>query len=554
MPRPVMLIIRDGWGVSDRTEGNAVAAAATPNIDSYRAAYPYTRIGTSGKDVGLPAGSQGSSEVGHLNLGAGRIVEQEVIRLDRGLATGELFTHPLLQSAVQTVRESGGALHLMGLVQDQGVHALDRHLFALLGFAADQGLEKVYVHFFSDGRDTPPQSALGFLDQLEQQIASIGVGRVASVMGRYWGMDRDRNWDRIQAAYDALTRGEGRIAASARQAIEQAYARIEKQRESYAADPNAIIETDEFIRPTLIAGENGRPFGVIGDGDAVIHFNYRQDRAVELTRAFMEQDFAHFERTVRPKVMYVGLTRYYDEFENAVLPPMNMNNILSQVLCEHGIRQLRISETQKFRHVTSFFNSKIEQPFCYEDRILVKSLPISEDKQPAMRAPEVTALVVAALRKGIGAVRRMAEKTEGVVVTRCQESDDEVGDAFYDVIILNYANCDMVGHRGFFEPAVKAVEAVDHGVGEVVAAMLDQGGTALITADHGNVEQMIDPDTGKPHTAHTTFDVELFYVAPDAKDVRLVRRGILSDVAPTILKLLGVPKPSEMTRPTLFDD
>ena len=554
MVKPIVLIIRDGWGVSDAVEGNAVLTASTPHIDSYRQNHPTARIGTSGEDVGLPAGSQGSSEVGHLNLGAGRIVEQEVVRIDKGIRSGEFFQSPLLLEAVDQCKTRGSALHLMGLVQDQGVHAQDRHLFALLGFAADQGLEKVFVHFFCDGRDTPPQSALSFLERLEQQIEQIGVGQIASVMGRYWAMDRDKNWDRVKQAYDALTAGRGLFAHSAKEAIEGAYARTDKQKAQYQNDPNSIIETDEFIRPTLIVGQDDTPVGVIRDGDAVVHFNYRQDRAVELTRAFVDQDFSHFERAKRPDIDYIGLTRYYDEFTRAVLPPMNMSNILAEVLCKHEIFQLRISETQKFRHVTSFFNSKIEKSFCFEDRILVKSLPISEDKQPEMRAAQVTDLVVTAIRDGIAAVRNMANETQGVVLTGDRDGDAERTRETYDVIVLNFANCDMVGHRGFFDPAVLAVEAVDKSVGKVVEAVLEKDGIALICADHGNVEQMIDPVTKAPHTAHTTFDVELFYVARDTSGVKLVERGILSDVAPTVLKLLGIPQPPEMTRPTLFVD
>lgn len=553
MIKPIVLIIRDGWGVNEKVKGNAVAAAKTPNIDSYREKYSHCLIGTSGLDVGLPQGSQGSSEVGHLNLGAGRIVEQEVVRIDKAIASGDFFKNPTLLSALENCKKNNSALHLMGLVQDQGVHAQDRHLFALLKLAADNGLEKVFVHFFADGRDTPPQSALLFLDRLENQISKIGVGKVASVQGRFWAMDRDKNYRRIQKAYLALTKGQGLKAGSAKEAIKGAYSRIEKQRIQYDKNPDAIIETDEFIQPTLITKDDGALVGIIKDGDSVIHFNYRQDRAVELTRAFVDEDFSFFEREV-PDIKYIGFTRYYDEFTAAVIPPMNMENILSKVLCKNGLVQLRISETQKFRHVTSFFNSKIEEPFCLEERILVKSNSISEDKQPQMRAPDVTRLVVEAIDNGIGAVRKMAEKTEGVTLTSTKIEDQSRLDDTYDVVMLNYANCDMVGHRGFFDPAVKAVEAVDKEVGFVVDAVLRKNGIALIVADHGNVESMVDPDTGEPHTAHTTFPVELFYVANDTSNVKLVDKGILSDIAPTILKLLGVKQPEQMDRPTLFKE
>ena len=552
MNRPIVLIIRDGWGVSDQIEGNAVAAADTPNMDSYRANYPHTLIGTSGEDVGLTAGAQGSSEVGHLNLGAGRIVRQEVVRIDQAIKTGEFFNYPLVQQGVARCKKTGSALHLMGLVQDQGVHAMQSHLHAMLDFLAREKLDKVFIHFFADGRDTPPQSALPFLELLEAKIHETGVGVIASVMGRYWGMDRDKNWDRTCAAYDALTLGKGLKAQSAKQAIEDAYARIPKQREEYASDPNSIIETDEFIRPTLIVNDQDQPLGLIQDGDTVIHFNYRQDRAVQLAMAFADDDFSFFERKKRPDILFLGFTRYWDEFKNSLLPPMNMKNILGEVLCDQGYRELRIAETQKFRHVTSFFNSKLEEPFCMEDRILVKSSSISEDKQPEMKAPEVTALAVCAIREGILAARNKTETMDGVVLTTGKEESSPKADTHYDLIVINFANCDMVGHRGYFEPAVKAVEAVDHAVGEVVQAVLDVDGIALITSDHGNVEKMIDLDTGAPHTAHTNFDVEMFYIAKDISGVQLVDRGILSDFAPTILKLLGAEIPKEMDCPTLF--
>lgn len=552
MVKPLVLIIRDGWGFRSETQGNAVAAARTPNIDAYRNKYPHCMIGTSGEAVGLTAGSQGSSEVGHLNLGAGRIVEQEVVRINKAIRNGKLFENPLLLAAVENCKKNDSAFHFMGLVQDQGVHAMDSHLFALLKFAADQGLTKVFVHFFADGRDTPPQSALTFLDRLEEKITEAGVGQIASVAGRFWAMDRDRNWERVKVAYDALTLGEGLKAKSAREAIEAAYARTDQQKKEYAANPDAIIETDEFIRPTLMVGDDGAPVGIISDGDSVMHFNYRQDRAVELTMAFMEDDFPYFDRKARPKIHYVGFTRYYDEFEYEIIPPMNMRKILAEVLCENQLCQLRISETQKFRHVTSFFNSKIEEPFCFEDRILVKSLPISEDKQPRMQADLITELVVSAVKDGIAAVREKGANTKDVVVTEAPDDDRERQKDTYDAIMVNFANCDMVGHRGFFDPAVLAVEAVDEAVGKVVDAVLEKDGIALIVADHGNVEMMVDPETGEPHTAHTTFDVELFFVGNDVADVRLVDYGVLSDVAPTMLKLLGVPQPPEMDRPTLF--
>ena len=552
MTKPIVLIVRDGWGFNPETMGNAVAAAATPNIDSYREKYPHCMIGTSGRDVGLPEGQMGSSEVGHLNMGAGRIVKQEVVRIDEAIESGELFNIPLLQKTIENCRKNDSALHLMGLIQDQGVHAMNTHLYALIQFAADAGLKKIFIHFFADGRDTPPQSALGFLEDLEKKIEQIGAGQIASVSGRFWAMDRDRNWDRVKVAYEALTQGAGLTAGSPREAIESAYERTDLQKAEYESNPDAIIETDEFIRPTLMVDNDGQPVATISQDDSVIHFNYRQDRAVQLTRAFFDEEFPYFERVAHPDIFYIGLTRYYDEFPNAVLPPMNMDEILSEVLCKNEIRQLRISETQKFRHVTSFFNSKIEEPFCLEDRILVKSHKISEDKQPAMRADELSDLVITALSHGIVAAREKAQTTAGAVLTLAQGDGQSEPEGGYDVIVLNYPNCDMVGHRGFFDPAVKAVEAVDQNVGKVVKAVLEADGIALITADHGNIELMVDPKTGKPMTAHTTFDVELFYVTNDHSGIKLVERGILSDIAPTILKLLGIAKPEQMNRPTLF--
>ena len=552
MKKPIVLIVRDGWGVNPEKEGNAVAAASTPNMDFYRENYPHCMIGTSGVDVGLPKGQMGSSEVGHLNMGAGRIVKQEVVRIDEVIESGELFDNPLILKAIENCKKNESALHLMGLVQDQGVHAMNTHLYALLQFAANQGIKKVFVHFFADGRDTPPQSALTFLKELEKKIEQIGVGQIASVSGRFWAMDRDRNWDRVKVAYEALIHGAGLTAGSARKAIENAYSRIEQQKAEYESNPDGIIETDEFIRPTLIVDNDDQPIGTISQSDSVIHFNYRQDRAVELTRVFFDDDFPFFERVALPDIFYLGLTRYYDDFTNAVIPPMNMDKILAEVLCKNSIRQLRISETQKFRHVTSFFNSKIEEPFCLEDRILVKSHKISEDKQPAMRADELSDLVMTAISNGVVYAREKAQTAPGVVLTLAHGDEQSAPEGGYDVIVLNYPNCDMVGHRGFFDPAVKAVEAVDKNVGKVVKAVLEADGIALITADHGNVEQMVDPETGKPMTAHTTFDVELFYVSNDQSNVKLVDRGILSDIAPTILSLLEIDKPEPMNRPTLF--
>ncbi len=561
MNRPLVLVIRDGWGIGKPDDpGNAVAAAHTPVIDKLLATCPHTILGCAGEDVGLTPGSQGSSEVGHLNMGAGRIVEQEVVRIDKRIRDGSFFTDPKLIGAIENCKRRGSKLHLMGLVQDQGVHAMDTHLYALLELAHRHNLKQTYVHFFSDGRDTPPRSALIYLERLESKMAELGVGKVASVMGRYYAMDRDRNWARTRLAYVALTEGEGLYAPSARAAIEGAYRRADEAiREAKASgrEIEGIIETDEFIRPTLVVDGDGKPIATIEDADSVIFFNYRQDRAVQLTMAFVEDefDFPDFHRPKKLDIYFLGMTRYYDTFTNYVIPPMDMSNILGGVLAANGLWQLRISETQKFRHVTSFFNSKREEPFAGEDRILVDSPKVPEEHKPEMSAYEVTQMVVDAITNGIAHVRDLAKQTEHVTLYLAPPlpSPPERLSDTYDVIILNFVNGDMVGHTGVFEAAVKAIETVDECVGKVVDAVLERDGIVLVTSDHGNAEQMIDPKTGKPQTAHTTNDVEFIFVANRTEGVRLRKRGILSDIAPTMLELLKIPIPREMTAQSLFE-
>jgi 2,3-bisphosphoglycerate-independent phosphoglycerate mutase len=568
MARPLVLIIRDGWGIGlPGDPGNAIAAAATPNTDRLLAAYPHTRLGCAGEDVGLPPGSQGSSEVGHLNMGAGRIVEQEVVRIDKRIRDGSFSTDPKLLGAVRNCRQNGSDLHLMGLVQDQGVHAMDSHLYALLELAKREGMERVYVHFFSDGRDTPPRSALTYLERLEQRMAGLGTGKIASVMGRYYAMDRDRNWERTKLAYGALTQGTGYRARSGREAIEAAYRRADaaiRQAEAEGRETEGVVETDEFIRPTLIEEASGRPVGLVKPGDSVIFFNYRQDRAAQISMAFLEADFDQpdFHRGPKLDITYLGLTRYYDTFDHYVIPPMDMSNLLGEVLAHHGLWQLRISETQKFRHVTSFFNSKREEPFPGEERILVASPKVPEDQKPEMSAYEVTELVLRAITGGIASIRDMARIADGVTLYEAEPlrqpgrqegrlQADRLKDT-YDVIILNYVNGDMVGHTGVFEAAVKAIEVVDECVGKVIDAVLARGGIALVTADHGNAEQMVDPETSETQTAHTTNEVDFIYVAGDADTIELRPRGILSDIAPTMLQILDVPQPAEMTARSLL--
>jgi 2,3-bisphosphoglycerate-independent phosphoglycerate mutase len=503
--------------------------------------------------VGVRDGIQGSSEVGHLNIGAGRIVEQEIVRVDKLIASPDFHANPSLNAALAHCRAHGSRLHLMGLVQDQGVHATDEHLHALLEFCAHHRFDRVFVHFFADGRDTPPQSALHYLDRLEKKFAEVGLGQVATVSGRYYAMDRDRQWDRTRRAWEAMVHGVGLRSASAREAIEAAYRR--KLSASVAVDPATVpvdIETDEFIQPTIIARPGDEPDGLIRAGDAVIHFNYRQDRAIQLTHAFVDEQLEEsgWRRGPRVPVFYLGLTRYYDEFERYVIPPMNMASILGEVLSARGLWQLRLSESQKFRHVTSFFNSKRTAPFPREDWIQVKSVTVREDEKPEMRAVAVTEFAETALRSGIRAVRDLAGRTENVTV-KFHESGPGP-DERYAVIVMNYANPDMVGHTGNFAAAVKAVEVVDECIGRVVAAAKTAGGAVLVTSDHGNVEQMIDPITRAPQTAHTSFDVEFVLAADAMRGRRLRPVGVLADVAPTMLELLAIPVPAEMTARTLL--
>jgi 2,3-bisphosphoglycerate-independent phosphoglycerate mutase len=553
MNRPLVLIIRDGWGIGPHYAGNAVTQAKTPNMSRLAAEYPRCVLDCAGEEVGVRAGSQGSSEVGHLNMGAGRVVEQEVLRVDKAIASGDLWKTPGLVQAVEDCKSNGTKLHLMCLVQDQGVHATEDHLYSFLEFATREGLTDVCVHFFGDGRDTPPRSALVYLDRLEKKIAEYGVGRVASVIGRYYAMDRGENWELTKVAYDALVHGTGLTAASARAAIEEAYARADAQIARGDADEEHRPESDEFIRPTLIAGDDGAPVGLIEPGDVVIHLNYRQDRAIQLTRAFIEDDFTEFDRGPLPDVTYMGLTRYYDEFPYALVAPMNMSNLLSEVLGRNGLRQLRISEYQKFRHCTSFFNGKVIEPFPMEDRVQVESISIPENEQPEMSARPVTELVVTAVEQGISALRAAAEVRSDTAVEFDAATASDPGrlDETYDVIVLNFANCDMVGHTGVLEAGIKAVETVDECVGKVVDAVLKRDGIALVTADHGNAEQMIGAD-GSAQTAHSTSDVEFILASNDAGGYELRERGILADVALTMLDLLNIDPPPEMTAHTLI--
>ncbi len=515
MRRSIVLIIRDGWGINPDSDYNAVANANTPNMDSLLNKYPNTALEAAGSDVGLPDGYQGSSEVGHLNIGAGRIVEQELKRINDSIEEGSFFKNPNLQRAIRNGKENNSSLHIMGLVQDEGVHAHQDHLFAIMKYAKQEGLESLFIHFFSDGRDTPPRSALGFVQILEEKIKEYQIGEIATLMGRYYAMDRGENWHLTTRAYDALTKVDGVRVKSAEQAITRSY--------NNDKTPDGVEMFDEYIAPSIIGNFSG-----IKDGDSVIFFNYRQDRAIQLTKAFVEESYPG-ERWKKLNIVYCGLTRYYDTFPFNVLGAIDqtgeMNNLLGQVISENGLRQLRISETQKFRHVTSFFNGKLIEPFPKEERIEIKSIydPATFAEHPEMNAREVTEAVI-------------------------REMDANR----FDVIVLNFANCDMVGHTGDYQAALKAVKIVDECVGRVVEATLARNGIALVTADHGNAEEMVDYQTGLPKTAHTKNPVEFIYVADDYKKIRLKDKGILADIAPTILHLLGIDQPKDMTAEDLI--
>ena len=502
---PLALIILDGWGISERNEGNAIATAETPNYDNLLATFPHTKLGASGEDVGLPDGQMGNSEVGHLNIGAGRIVYQEFTRISKAIREGAFFNNDILSNAISRAKAGGNALHLIGLLSDGGVHSHITHLYALLEMAKNHSLEKVYVHALLDGRDVPPANGREYIEALEKKFDELGIGAVATVMGRYYAMDRDKRWERVERAYNAMAFGDGLQATLAVGAVAQSY---EKG------------ETDEFVQPTVIVGEDGQPAGTVQDGDTIIFYNFRPDRAREITRAFVDSDFTGFDRRPGfPKVHYVCMTQYDKTIETPVaFKPQVLTNTLGEVLSRHGLRQLRIAETEKYAHVTFFFNGGVEPPNPGEDRRLIPSPKVATyDLQPEMSAYGVTDAVL-----------------------------EEINADKYDVIILNYANPDMVGHTGVMDAAVKAVNVVDECLGRVISGVLQKGGRLLITADHGNAERMVDPDDGQPYTAHTTDPVPLIYIDNENKKAAL-QAGRLEDIAPTMLGLLGVDQPSEMT-------
>jgi 2,3-bisphosphoglycerate-independent phosphoglycerate mutase len=511
--RPVALVILDGWGIGRDDPGNAVIAAKTPTMDRILTEYPHTQLITSGEAVGLPVGQMGNSEVGHLNLGAGFIVYQWITRIDVAIADGSFNENATFLQAIARCKTHSTTLHLMGLVSDGGVHSHTRHLVALVKLAAAHGLKQVAIHAFTDGRDTPPESGLGFVIALENELKAIGVGHIATVSGRYYAMDRDHRWQRTQLAYEAIVSGTGEPATSAREAIERSY--------------QAGV-TDEFIVPTIIPAPEGSPT-TIQPGDAVISFNFRSDRMRQLIAALSEPQFAGFERSrFVENLEIVTMTRYEEGLPVEVaFAPKDVENPVARVVSEAGLKQFHAAETEKYPHVTFFFNGGREEPFPGEERALVPSPKVATyDLQPEMSAPGVTDAVVAAIKSGR-----------------------------FDFIIVNFANCDMVGHTGVFEAAVKAVETADASLGRVLAATEAAGGVALVTADHGNAEEMIDPATGGPMTAHTTNPVSIVLVAPsdDALRHASLRQGaVLSSVAPTILDLLGIPAPETMDQKSLI--
>jgi len=502
------LIILDGFGINPSPVGNAIQAANKPNLYSFLQKYPNTVIHTSGMDVGLPRGQMGNSEVGHTNIGAGRIVYQELTRITKSIEDGDFFDKKEFLDAIENCKAHQSGLHLYGLLSDGGVHSHNTHLYALIDLAKKKGLKDVYIHCFFDGRDVPPDSGLGFVKELESKLAQTGVGKIATVMGRYYAMDRDNRWERVLKAYEAMVLGKGLSAAGASAAVEESYARE---------------EFDEFIKPTVIM-EGGKPVATIGANDSIIFFNFRPDRAREITRTFVDPDFKGFER---PKgffpVHYVCMTQYDKTLPNVsvAFKPESLSNTFGEYISRHGLKQLRIAETEKYAHVTFFFNGGVETMYEGEDRALIPSPKVATyDLKPEMSAYEVTEEVL----------KRIDSKV-------------------YDVIVLNFANCDMVGHTGIFDAAKAAVEAVDVCLGKIVKAIRDQDGVVLITADHGNAEQMIDVETGGPFTAHTTNVVPLIGIGIGN---RQLREGRLADLAPTMLELLGLEKPAEMTGESLL--
>ena len=500
--KPTALIIMDGFGHRDEVKGNAIEAAKTPNLDKIFAENPLTYIGASGLDVGLPDGQMGNSEVGHTNIGAGRIVYQELTRITKSIQDGDFFTNEALMSAVNQCKWFGSTLHIFGLLSDGGVHSHIDHIFALLDLAHRNGLTKVCFHCFMDGRDTPPQSGIEYIDRLQAKIDEVGVGCIATVSGRYYAMDRDNRWERVEQAYNVIAEGVGDKVATAHEAMQKSY--------------DAGV-TDEFVVPVIVTEG-----ATVQDDDAIIFANFRPDRAREITRAFVDHEFQGFKRSKR-NIHYVCMTQYDATIAGVEIAfkPQSLTNTFGEYISDLGLTQLRIAETEKYAHVTFFFNGGVEKEYAGEDRALIPSPKVATyDLQPEMSAPAVTDECVKRILSGK-----------------------------YDMIVLNYANCDMVGHTGVFDAAVKAIEATDEGVGKVVEAIRQMGGQCLITADHGNVDQMLDSDGVTPFTAHSTNPVPLVMVGHEGK---LAEGGVLADLAPTLLQMMGLKQPEEMTGKSLL--
>ena len=506
--KPIVLIILDGFGHSEEIEGNSIAAAHKPTWDKLWKENPHTYIKGSGAEVGLPAEQMGNSEVGHLNLGAGRVVYQEYTRVSRSIKTGSFFSNDTFVESVEIAKANNKAVHILGLLSPGGVHSHEDHIHAMCQLAVEQGVEKVYLHAFLDGRDTPPKSAKESIEAMQEKFAELGSGRFASIIGRYYAMDRDHRWPRVQSAYDLITDGNGGFQAeTAMAALENAYERD---------------ETDEFVKATAIVPEGETPV-TVEDGDVMIFMNFRSDRARQITRPFIEDDFDAFERKRVPKLgCFASLTEYHSAYDIPIAyPAERLTNVFGDYISKLGMHQLRIAETEKYAHVTFFFNGGREEPFEFEDRILVPSPDVATyDQQPEMNAIKLTDNMVEAIESGK-----------------------------YDVIICNYANADMVGHSGNFDAAVKAIEALDDCLARLLVSIDKAGGEMLITADHGNAEMMFNKETGQPHTAHTSNPVPFVYVGRKAK---MASTGSLSDVAPTMLYLMGVEQPTEMTGRSLI--
>lgn len=502
-------MILDGYGLNEKTEANAVAEGKTPVMDKLMAECPFVKGYASGMAVGLPDGQMGNSEVGHLNMGAGRIVYQELTRITKEIQDGDFFKNEALLHAVRNAKENGSALHMFGLLSDGGVHSHNTHLYALLELAKREGLEKVYVHCFLDGRDTPPTSGKGYVQQLADEMKKIGVGEIATVMGRYYAMDRDNRWDRVELAYNAMVKGVGQKAACGVCAVAQSY---------------EDGKNDEFVIPTVVE-KDGKPVATIQDKDSIIFFNFRPDRAREISRAFCSDDFGGFARDKKLDLTYVCFTEYDETIPNkeVAFHKVSITNTFGEFLAANGKTQARIAETEKYAHVTFFFNGGVEEPNEGEERILVKSPKVpTYDLKPEMSAYEVCDKLTEAIRSGK-----------------------------YDVIIINFANPDMVGHTGIESAAIKAVEAVDECVGKAVEAIREVGGQMFICADHGNAEQLVDYNTGAPFTAHTTNPVPFILVNYDS-DYTLREGGCLADIAPTLIEMMGMEQPAEMTGKSLL--